>query len=174
MGRYQVVAGPSFVGYRVKEQLAGLGSNVAVGRSNDVTASFMFDGRNVSDLDITVNMRALKSDDSRRDAQLRTQAIESERYPTAHFVVTTPFGVGAAPAEGEELHAVLIGDLTLHGVTRPVTAHVYSTRKGETAIVVGTTDVLFSDFGIKPPQSIIVASVEDHAIVEFQLIFKKA
>lgn len=47
-GRYQVVVGSSFVGYRVKEVLAGLGGNVAVGRSSEVTASFAFDGRNRS------------------------------------------------------------------------------------------------------------------------------
>ncbi|TAJ16613.1 MAG: YceI family protein [Dehalococcoidia bacterium] len=173
-GRYRVVAGPSFVGYRVKETLAGLGSNVAVGRSREVTASFAFDGRMVAGLEVSVDMRALKSDDTRRDGQLRTQAIEADRFPSARFAIPTPFNIGAAPAEGEELHLVLVGDLTLHGVTRPVTAHLYGARKGELAVVSGFTEVLFSDFGIKPPQSIVVASVDDLAIVEFQLIFKKA
>ncbi len=173
-GRYQVVVGPSFVGYRVKEVLAGLGGNVAVGRSSEVAASFAFDGRNLSNLDVSVNLQALKSDDARRDAQLRTQAIESERFPSARFVFAGPTNIGGVPAEGEEAHVILVGDLTLHGVTRPVTAHIYGARKGELTVVVGTTEVLFSDFGIKPPQSIVVASVEDHATVEFQLIFKKA
>ena len=173
-GRYQVVVGPSFVGYRVKEVLAGLGSNVAVGRSSEVVASFAFDGRNLSNLHVSVNLRALKSDDSRRDAQLRTQAIESDRFPSAHFVFVGPTNIGGVPAEGEEAHVILIGDLTLHGVTRPVTAHIYGARKGELTVVVGHTEVLFSDFGIKPPQSIVVASVDDRATVEFQLIFKKA
>jgi polyisoprenoid-binding protein YceI len=173
-GRYQLVTGPSFVGYRVKETLAGLGSNVAVGRCREVTATFAFDGRMVSGLDVAVDMRALKSDDARRDTQLRTQAIEADRFPTARFAIPTPFSIGAAPAEGEELHLVLVGDLTLHGVTRPVTAHLYGARKGELVAVSGFTEVAFADFGIKPPQSIVVASVGDFAIVEFQLIFRKA
>lgn len=173
-GRYQTVGGPSFVGYRVKERLAGAGSNVAVGRSGDVSGSFAFDGRLISDLDVTVDLQALQSDDARRDLQLRTQAIESARYPSARFVVTAPFSIGAVPSEGEETHLVLVGDLTLRGVTRPVTAHVYGALKGEHAVVVGTAEILFSDFGIQPPRSIVVVSVEDHATVEFQLIFKKA
>ncbi len=173
-GRWAIVAGPSFVGYRVKENLAGLGTNVAVGRSNDFVGTFAFDGRSVSELDVTANLEALKSDDDRRDGQLRTQALESARFPSARFVIATPFSIGAVPAEGDEAHVILIGDLTLHGVTRPVTAHIYGTRKGELVVVVGQTEVLFSDFGISPPQSIVLVLVEDHAVVEFQLIFKKA
>lgn len=172
-GHYAIVSGPSFAGYRVKEVLGGLGANTVVGRSRDVSASFAFDGRLVSDLDVTVDLRALTSDDERRDGQLRMQALESDRYPTARFAVSTPFSIGAVPPEGEELHVVLYGDLTLHGVTRPVIAHVYGARKGELAVLVGTTDVLFSDFGIKRPQSIVVVSVDDYAVVEFQLVFKK-
>ena len=173
-GRWAIVAGPSFVGYRVKENLAGLGTNIAVGRSNDVVATFAFDGRSVSELDVTVNLEALKSDDDRRDGQLRTQALESARFPSARFVIAPPFSIGTVPVEGEELHLILVGALTLHGVTRPVTAHVYGAHKGELAVVVGTTEVLFSDFGITPPQSIVLVSVDEHATVEFQLVFKKA
>lgn len=173
-GRYHVVAGTSFVGYRAKEVLGGVGGNTVVGRSRDLAGTFEFDGERASGLEVTVNMLALTSDDRRRDAQLRTQAIESERFPTARFTISEPFSIGAVPPEGEELHLVLVGDLTLHGVTRPVTAHVYSARRGELAVVVGNTEVLFSDFGIARPQSIVVAAVEDHATAEFQLIFKKA
>lgn len=173
-GRYTAVAGPSFVGYRAREVLGGVGANTVVGRSRDLSASFEFDGARISQLEVTVDMRSLASDDERRDSQLRAQAIESDRFPSARFVVSEPFNLGAVPVEGEELHLVLVGDLTLHGVTRPVTAHVYSARKGEVAVVVGTVEVLFSDFGIRPPRSIVVVSVEDHATVEFQLVFRKS
>lgn len=37
-------------------------------------------------------------------------------------------------------------------------------------VIVGTTDITFSDFDVEVPESQIVLSVDDFGVVEFQLL----
>ena len=39
--------------------------------------------------------------------------------------------------------------------------------------VVGTFDIVFSDYGIEAPSAPIVVSVEDHGVVEIQLFLTR-
>jgi len=45
---------------------------------------------------------------------------------------------------------------------------------GDTIVVVGSLDVVFSDFGITAPTAPVVVSVEDHGQIELQLFFTRA
>ena len=84
--------------YLVREQLARLDfPNDAVGETSDVVGRIIFDP--VGDIDsaaskITVDLRTLKSDKSRRDRFLRTRSLESDVFPTAEFVVKELPGLG--------------------------------------------------------------------------------
>ena len=74
----------AFVGYRVKEELATVGAKTAYGRTPDVTGEphhrrHQSDRRASSPRELTT----LQSDDSRRDGQLRNQAIQTGQFPTA-------------------------------------------------------------------------------------------
>ena len=91
--------------YLVREQLARLDfPNDAVGETSDVVGRIIFDP--VGDIDsaaskITVDLRTLKSDKSRRDRFLRTRSLESDVFPTAEFVVKELPGLGwPLPKEG--------------------------------------------------------------------------
>jgi hypothetical protein len=66
------------------------------------------------------------------------------------------------------------GNLTLHGVTRPVTIDIKGRFQNGQVVVVGSTDIKFADYNIRQPQSFLVVSLDDHGIMEFQLIFTKA
>ena len=95
----------NFVGYRVQEQLAGIGANTAVGRTPKVTGSLTIAGTKVTAVDITADMTALQSDDSQRDNQLRNNGIQFSQFPTATFKLTTPIDLGSIPADGKEISA---------------------------------------------------------------------
>jgi hypothetical protein len=41
-------------------------------------------------------------------------------------------------------------------------------------VVVGSTDLVFSEYGVETPTAPIVVSVEDQGILEMQLLFTKA
>ena len=108
----------TFVGYRVNENLAQVGSATAVGRTPRVSGSLTFSGTTISAVKITADLTTLQSDKSMRDGQLRQQALETDQFPTATFELTTPFQLPAAQTDGQTYSVTAQGKLTLHGVTR--------------------------------------------------------
>ena len=159
----------SFVGYRVREELASIGATEAVGRTPDVTGLMRVDGTTVTEAEFTADLTTLQSDESNRDRQLGRQALETSRFPTATFVLTEPVDLGAVPAEGEAVDVTVTGDLTLHGVTKSVEVPLQAKLEGGIVTVVGSLPILFEDYGIEKPSSFVVLSVEDNGILEFQL-----
>jgi polyisoprenoid-binding protein YceI len=164
----------AFVGYRVQEELANIGAATAVGRTPNVTGSLTFDGTTVSAAAFTADLTTLQSDEDRRDGQLRNQALETARYPTATFTLTEPIELAAAPADGEVVTATATGDLTIHGVTKSVSIPIEAKRSGDVVTVTGSTEILFSDYGMSSPRSFMVLSIADSGTMEFQLQLTKA
>src|SRR4051794_7598486 len=80
----------SFVGYRVRETVAGVGLNVAVGRTGEVSGSARFAGGRIVDARFEADTRTLRSDEARRDAALRTRGLETDRYQVSGFVLGPP------------------------------------------------------------------------------------
>jgi polyisoprenoid-binding protein YceI len=159
----------SFVGYRVQEELAGIGGNIAVGRTPDVTGSMTTFGLTLTQAEFTANMQALVSDESQRDGRLREQAIETDRFPTATFVLTDPITLPDAAVPGQISTVTATGDLTLHGETHAIQIQLRGRLAGEVLIVTGTVEITFADFGIEKPESFKVLSVADHGTLEVQL-----
>jgi polyisoprenoid-binding protein YceI len=162
----------TFAGYRVQEQLVGIGGHTAVGRTPKVTGSMTLGRATVGDVSVTVDMSGLVSDDSFRDNQLRRQAIETDKFPTATFKTTQPIELGSVPTEGQTVTADATGDLTLHGVTRTVTFPLQARRIGGIIAVTGSMPIQFADWSIQRPTSFSVLSVDDHGTMEFHLLFE--
>jgi polyisoprenoid-binding protein YceI len=174
-GTWIVTAGgDSFAGYRVAEELAGIGFTEAAGRTSDVDATLVIEGESVTAVDVTVNMQTLESDDSRRDGRLRSQGIETSTFPTSTFSLTQPIALPAGAASGEPFAATAVGDLTLHGVTRSVEVALEAQLvDGTVVVVVGSTEIVFGDYAIQKPTAGIVLSIEDSGVMEFQLLFAR-
>ncbi|MBX7112264.1 MAG: YceI family protein, partial [Dehalococcoidia bacterium] len=163
----------SFVGYRVQEQLANVGAATAVGRTSGITGSLVFDGSKITDVTIEADLSKLQSDRSQRDNALRQQALETNRFATAAFKLTQPIQVGGTPEAGKTIEATAVGDLTLHGVTKSVSIPLQGQLVNNQVVVVGTLDIVFADFNIAQPRAVTVLSVENHGLLELQLIFAK-
>jgi polyisoprenoid-binding protein YceI len=163
----------SFVGYRVEEQLAGIGTNTAVGRTPDVSGTMTIAGNRVTEATIMADLTTLESDDDRRDGQLRRQGIETGRYPTARFTLSEPIS-GTIPAEAVEVEVEATGALTLHGVTREITIPLKAKWAGDVIVIAGSTEIRFADYDITPPSSFVVLSIEDHGTLELQLFFTRS
>lgn len=162
----------SFVGYRVDETFTNQKANTAVGRTPQVTGSLTMAGTSITAVHVTADLTRLTSDDDRRDGQLRRQAIETERYPSATFTLTAPIELGAIPAEGRTIDATATGELTLHGVTRTVDVPLQARLSGDVVTVTGSIDIAFADYSIQQPTSFLVLSIEDHGTIELQLHFR--
>jgi polyisoprenoid-binding protein YceI len=163
------VADGSIVGYRIKEVLFGQDSE-AVGQTEAVTGEVTIEGTAVTAATFEVDMATFESGEGQRDRQFQNRIMEVDEFPTATFVLTEPIELGAVPADGEEITATATGDLTLHGVTRPVTLDLTARLDGTTFAVDGSTTVTFSDYGVDDPSG-GPASVGDDGKLEVLLVF---
>jgi polyisoprenoid-binding protein YceI len=175
-GTYTVKPGntDNFVGYRVTEKLVvNVVETTATGRTDNVTGTFTVDGTTVTDVTVSADLRDLKSDSGFRDGRIRSSGLESDRFPTAKFVLTEPINLSKEPAAGETIKADATGDFTLHGVTKRVTVPIEARWDGKDVQIVGNLPIVFGDYNITAPTAPAVASVDDHGEMEFQLFFVK-
>jgi polyisoprenoid-binding protein YceI len=164
--------GGTEAGYRIQEELAGIGGNTAVGRTSDVTGSFRLSGSTVDVVSITVNMASLVSDDSQRDRQLRSRGLQTNDFPSASFTLTTPIELGTAPRVGEAVSVAANGALALHGVTRDVLVALDAQfLDAGSIVIVGSVEIMLSDYGIEAPTGFKVLTVADVGEFEFTLRF---
>jgi polyisoprenoid-binding protein YceI len=161
----------SWVGYRVQEQLGGIGANTAVGRTPGVSGSLTLSGATITATTITADMAGLVSGDPNRDGQLQRQAIETDLFPTATFTLTKPIDLGSIPPDGQTVAVTATGSLTLHGVTRTADITLQAERQGGIIAVTGSLPIVFSDYSIQRPTSFAVLSVDDHGTMELHLLF---
>ena len=159
----------TFVGFRVDEQLSGIGSTTAVGRTPEVSGTLEIDGTTVTSVTIDADMTAITTNESRRNDKVQS-ALGTAEFPTATFVLTEPIELGAA-ADGEPVSTTATGELTIHGVTTTVTIPIEAQLVDDNIVVVGSLDIVFADYGVSVPSAPIVVSAEDHGVVEFQLFF---
>ncbi len=162
----------------VREQLAGATlPNDAVGSTRAISGAIVLDksgrvDRSVSR--IVVVLDSLKSDQDRRDRYIKRRTLVTDSFPTADFVPTELRGFPAKlPASGPITFAIL-GDLTLHGVTRPVSWEATATVNGSTIAGRATTRLKFGDFGMERPRVMVVLSVEDDIKLEYDFRFVAA
>ena len=162
----------TFVGFRVEEELASIGSTTAVGRTPLVSGSLTIDGETVTSVTVEADMTGIITDDSRRDRAIQS-ALSTGSFPTALFTLTEPINLGADPGSGGPVNTTAVGELTVKDITRRVEIQLEAQLVDDTVVVVGTTEVVFADYDVTVPQVPIVLSAEDHGIVELQLFFTR-
>lgn len=163
----------TFVGYRVGEELAGIGTTEAVGRTSSVTGTATVDGLTVTAASFEADLTTLESDDSMRDGQLGRQGIETDTFPTATFVLNQPIALDGAIENGEAIQVTAIGDLTLHGVTNTVEIPLDVQLSNGVIVAVGSLEIQFADYNVEPPSSMKVLAIDDHGTLELQLFFTR-
>jgi polyisoprenoid-binding protein YceI len=177
-GTWTVTTGTE-AGYRVREQLAQFDAETdAVGRTKDVTGSITLtsDGTSatLTEGSITVDTTTITSDESRRDNRLRREGLETDAFPTATFTLTQPVEIPAAALAGTATDVTLVGDLTLHGVTKSVQIPAQAKLADGTVQVLGSVSFPLSDYGIVAPNiGGFIISIADQGALEFVAVFAK-
>jgi polyisoprenoid-binding protein YceI len=175
-GTWVVVQGDDvFVGYRVEELFGGQTiKKTAAGRTPAVTGTVAIDGSTIESATFTADVTQLKSDDARRDGAIGTRGLQTETFPEATFTLTEPSTRASPPKEGEEVAVSATGDLTLHGVTKPVTLELTAKWTGSAITVAGTAPIAFADFGMEAINIANVVTTDDHGTLELQLVLQPA
>lgn len=121
------------------------------GRFSGVSGTIELDEANIANSSVTAEIDATTIDtrDEKRDAHLKSaDFFDVEKYPTITFKSTR-----VEPTSGGELRVV--GDLTIHGVTREVVLNATFNGQGKNPwgnIVAGfeaTTKINRKDFGLE-------------------------
>jgi polyisoprenoid-binding protein YceI len=163
----------TFVGFRIDEELASIGSTTAVGRTPDVSGTVTIEGTTVTAATIEADMSTITTNDNRRDDRV-LDALETSEYPTATFTLTEPIELGGAAAGGEAVTVDAVGELTIHGVTTTVTIPLQAQLVDGAIVIVGSIDISLADYGVSVPSAPIVVSAEDTATLELQLFLQQA
>jgi len=169
---YTVASEESTASYVAQEELASVGANEVVGTTNAIIGSILFDdaGLPLECSNFAVDMRTLVTDESRRDNYLRSNTLESDTFPFATFVLGSVDGLDEGLAEGETAAAQLIGDLTLHGVTRSVIWEAEFTRDGEALTGTATTTFVLEDYDMEKPIVGPVVSIGDEILLNVEIV----
>jgi polyisoprenoid-binding protein YceI len=176
---FVIVPAQSRAEYAVEEEFLGapvpfvttVGSTDAI--AGEVTLDIADGGVRIGDNRFTVDLRTLQSDEPRRDARLRTEWLESDRFPLAEFVATEVVGSfspgrtcpPADAALGEEVSFQVSGTLTIRDIAQPVTWDMTAAIDGDTLSGVATTLVYMRDFGFEPPDIAGMLRVTDGVTV---------
>ncbi len=164
----------SFAGYRVQEELAGFGTNTAVGRTQDVSGEMTIEGTSITDVSAEVDMTTLRSDRDMRDNTLRSRGLATGTYPTATFELSEPIVIGSTPESGQTINKTATGDLTIHGVTKKVEIPIQAKWMGSAIEIAASYEVALSDYNIEKPVVGRVRSIADTGKLELHLLFTKA
>ena len=160
--------------YRVLEELARVGFPTdAVGETPNATGLMVFgaDGALQPDRSrLEVDLRTLESDSSRRDRYVRNNTLETSSFPTAVFAPREAQGLAWPMPSSGEVTFQLTGDMTVHGVTKPLVWEVTAQLDGESATGQAKTSFTFEEFGMTIPRVFIVLSVENNIRLELDFI----
>lgn len=134
----------------IQFKVSHLGYSWNVGRFNTFDGTLDYDSAKpeAMKVNVTVQTDSIDSNHAERDKHLRGDGfLDVGKFPTATFVST---GYTAK----DDMHGTLTGDLTLHGVTKPISIDVTKLGEGQDPWggyrvgFTGTAEFTMADFGM--------------------------
>ena len=105
---------------------------------------------------------------------MRSEGLQTDQFPTATFTLTQPVDVPAAALAGTASDMTLVGDLTLHGVTKAVEIPAQAQLVDGRIQVAGSLTFPLADFDIIAPNvGGFIISIADEGALEFLVAFSK-
>ncbi len=131
------------------------------------------DTKPVEGAKILVDLRTLKSDKAQRDNYIRTNTLQSDQFPLAEYVITGVEGWTGPLKEGQQSTFKILGNMTIHGVTKPITFDTTATMQGGTVTGTAKTAFKFEDFGLSAP-SLATLKADNNIKLDLNIVANKA
>ncbi len=168
--RWVLDAANSEARFKAREVLAGrdLPSD-AIGATKTVTGVIVLDkqGAVLGDQSkFEVDLNSLTSDQSRRDNFIKSNTLQTSKFPSAIFVPTATKSLPSPIPDSGEGKFQITGDMTIHGVTKPLTWDVTAKKAGNQLTGLASTVITLADFGMTSPKVPLVLSIEDKITLE--------
>ncbi len=180
-GKWTVTSG-SQAEYRVQEQFVGETSkHLAVARTSTVSGSLNVSGDSsgyqVGGITFTAVLTDLHSVDSvvghdvtQRDGFVSRQ-MNLQQFPNATFTATSATVI--APDTRQPVSVSVPGKLTIHGVTKDVTATAKAQMTSGNIEIAGSVTINMTDYGISPP-SVGFTTSDSQVTIGFDIFLTKS
>lgn len=177
-----IVATGSQARYRVKELFVGeTAKHDAVAQTSSMTGGLTVSGEagafHATAISVVADLRSLHSIDSvagrnvtQRDGIVSRQ-IDVQQFPNAKFTADSASFPGTVTSS--QVDVTVTGSLTIHGVTRPVTASAKAQYVGDKIEIAGSMTINMTDYGVTPPQ-VPFTTVDPAATIEFDIFLARA
>jgi polyisoprenoid-binding protein YceI len=158
---------------KITWSITHFGFSTYIGQFSHLDATLKVDPKAVgaSALDVTVDANSLGTLNPALDTHLKSKDfLDAAAFPTAAFKATKVTQTGEKTAD-------ITGDLTLHGVTKPVVVHATFNQGGVNPLdkkyslgFAGSAEIARSDFGITS----YVPAISDKVTLTIEAEFKAA
>lgn len=172
---FSIVPEESQVRFELDEDLRGQRVTV-VGATNQVSGQIRVDRelpQNTEVGTIRVNVRTMQTDNDFRNRAIRGQILLSaqDEYEFAEFAPAALSGLPERVAVNEPFSFQMTGDLTLRGITQPVTFDVTVTPVSETRLEGSArATVTRAQFSLNIPSVPGVANVEEDVLIAIDFV----
>ena len=183
-GSWAVVPDDSESTLAITETIGGIADHEVEGHTA-VAGTLEIAGSSVTEATFTADMTTLEFIDAppgfdvaNRANAMKTTGLETEAFPEATFTLTAPIELGEDLTTGAAATATAeaTGDLTLHGVTKPITFAVEIAADGDTFRVTPTEfiPIALADYDMAVQAPGFVADISDQGSFDFLLVFAQA
>ena len=165
---YQLATGPSWVRFDAKAFLHDF-----AGQTSRIQGTIrVADTDRLADAQacIQIDAASLDTANSTRDGIMRSEHLETTRFPTIDFLLQA---VHAVILRGESLEFTAAGTLSLHGVRRQIQLPVRAHREGDAVLLAGQLPLKMSDYHIRIPR-FLMFTVDDQVLVSFNVTARPA
>ena len=139
------------------------------GQAREVFGSFEQDQNLIKGF-VDVGVLGLTTNDKARDNNMY-QMFNASQYAQIHFSFkNTDLARVIEQGDGP---IVFLGNMTMHGITKPATILTNSRMDKSTLVCEGRLLINLKDYDLKPPSVLGIIRVKDEVLVEFRLVFSK-
>ena len=169
---YRIDPSESSLSYKIQEKVAGRSVSSAIGTTNGIAGDIALNRDAPSESRvgaIIANLEQFHSDNRLRDARIRSDFLESHKYPLASFSAGAITGLPAKLVNGDKVTFTIDGNAKVHDVTHPVTWNAVGTLSANGFDVTATSKLKLSDFGIEHVSIQGLLSASNDAVLTLKL-----
>ena len=170
---YQIRQENSQARFIIDEVLRGSPFTVN-GTTNQISGQIVVDPTRPSTAQlgpIRIDARSFATENSQRDRAIQNWVLQTAQYPEITFTPKQLMGLPATGNVGETYTFQIVGDLTVHGVTREETFDATLTLESPTQLAgQAQTTIRYADYGINIPQVPIVSGIAETVRLEMDFV----
>ncbi|AEG81605.1 hypothetical protein AY498_00295 [Corynebacterium ulcerans] len=145
---------------------------VTSGSTQSVTGTVEVKEQKIVSGKVAINMADIRTDNDKRDNNVRAKIFEVEKYPEATFETTGSTDVSSIPEDGTTTEITIPGKLTIHGKTNTISPSFTIVRDADTVKLSSTIPINRLDYDVNTPE-FVAAKIDTNGEINVLLTLKK-